>query len=218
MNLKKCKPTGKASNYESCGKQVVRFKYGMCKDCYVNWCLNTNEGQLHIKSTLPKAKKKVEKDKKKEVREAKENIKSLGTLTNEAQVLFNKLIRLIDEGKGCISCGHGFDGHFSMQKHAGHYHTVGGFPELRFNAFNVHLQCSKCNNYDSGNIIGYNEGLKEVYGDVYYYKVVNLKSEPLNLTKHEVRELKTKIRELIKRTEKGEIITRTYINEYLKLY
>jgi len=59
-------------------------------------------------------------------------------------------VRLRDSGP-CISCQRHHDG----QYHAGHYRSVGAMPSLRFNTWNIHKQCSACNNHLSGNMIDY---------------------------------------------------------------
>ena len=77
------------------------------------------------------------------------------------QATFNSFIRLRDTGKPCISCGTTKPVQFC----AGHYKTVGGNPELRFNEINVHGQCNKnCNLSLSGNIIEYRKGLLKRIG------------------------------------------------------
>ncbi|WP_286876716.1 MULTISPECIES: recombination protein NinG [Pantoea] len=64
----------------------------------------------------------------------------------QAQQAFNKFIRLRDHDQPCISCGetnppdlHG------GQWDCGHFKTVGGFPELRFEERNAYRQCKSCN-------------------------------------------------------------------------
>jgi len=71
------------------------------------------------------------------------------------QAEFNKFIRARDKGLPCISCQRLHGG----QIHAGHYKTVGGNPELRFDELNCHAQCSTCNNHLSGNLIKYRSNL-----------------------------------------------------------
>ena len=78
----------------------------------------------------------------------------------EAQIAFNKFIRLRDAGQPCISCGRYHQG----QWHAGHYRTVGANPELRFEELNCHAQCAPCNNHLSGNLINYRKGLLNKIG------------------------------------------------------
>ena len=75
----------------------------------------------------------------------------------KAQKAFNEFIRLRDAKDGCISCDKPAD--WNGQWHAGHYKTVGARPDLRFSELNCHKQCSKCNNYLSGNLADYKEKL-----------------------------------------------------------
>ena len=69
----------------------------------------------------------------------------------KAQTACNKFIRLRDKHEPCISCRR----HHKGQYHAGHYKPTGSSPELRFHPMNIHLQCSCCNNYKSGNLVEY---------------------------------------------------------------
>lgn len=71
----------------------------------------------------------------------------------KAQKAFNEFIRVRDAILPCISCANPADWH--GQWHAGHYKTVGARPDLRFNEDNCHKQCSKCNNFLSGNLVTY---------------------------------------------------------------
>jgi len=86
-----------------------------------------------------------------ETRERKRAIKTQGQWVQEVQVEFNRYIRARDAGHPCISCGRSS----GAKVNAGHYRPVGGFPELRFNELNCHLQCEFCNNYKSGNLSDY---------------------------------------------------------------
>ena len=98
-----------------------------------------------------------------EVREYRQQTKTRGQLTKEAQIAFNRYIRARDERQPCISCGvyalnqvNYFD--------AGHYRSLGSCPELRFEPMNCHKQCKKCNQHLSGNIVEYRAGLKDRIG------------------------------------------------------
>ena len=42
---------------------------------------------------------------------------------------------------------------------AGHYRSRGSASHLRFNLFNIHLQCARCNRYLSGNVVEYRKEL-----------------------------------------------------------
>ena len=109
---------------------------------------------------IAKAKEAKEKKDRKEHKARKEALKSRGDYAKEAQTEFNKYIRVRDDHLPCVSCGR----HHTGQYHAGHYRTVGGNPELRFNELNCHKQCSVCNNHKSGNIVEYRINLVQRIG------------------------------------------------------
>jgi hypothetical protein len=97
----------------------------------------------------------------KKTRELKAGIKTRADYTNEAQVSFNKYVRIRDNSDPCISCGRYHSGRYD----AGHYQSVGAFPELRFNLWNVHKQCHwSCNIKKSGNQIQYRKRLIKKIG------------------------------------------------------
>jgi hypothetical protein len=84
--------------------------------------------------------------------------KTLSQLHKKATLVFNKVIRLRDKDKGCISCG-------DPVQHAGHYYSAGQYPSLRYLVVNVHGQCVVCNNFKHGNLIEYRKGLIKRYGE-----------------------------------------------------
>lgn len=88
-------------------------------------------------------------------RVAKEKAKTRSQWMKEAQAAFNAYIRKRDENLPCISCGRFHEG----QWHAGHYRTVGGNPETRFEELQVWKQCQPCNTHLHGNLINYRIGL-----------------------------------------------------------
>lgn len=98
-----------------------------------------------------KARKSLEQVERQAIKAAKERIKSRADYLKDAQQAFNAWVRERDAGLPCISCGR----HHEGQYHAGHYRTVGGSPELRFEPLNVHKQCAPCNNHKSGDIVNY---------------------------------------------------------------
>jgi hypothetical protein len=101
-----------------------------------------------------------EKRERQALREAKERIKPRSKWLKEAQVEFNRFIRLRDKHLPCISCGRFHTG----QWHAGHYRSVGACPELRFIELNCHRQCQPCNTHLSGNLLEYRTNLIEKIG------------------------------------------------------
>lgn len=83
-------------------------------------------------------------------------------LLTVAQEEFNGWVRERDYDEPCISCGRHHDGMWN----AGHYRTVGGNPELRFEPSNCHKQCAPCNNHKSGDILNYRRNLLQRIGAV----------------------------------------------------
>lgn len=146
------------------------------------------------------AKKRLEKKEAKahkaKLRRMKENAKTLGQLAKEAQVEFNKYIRLRDREKVCISCGRYHQG----QWHAGHYRSVGACPELRFEELNVHKQCSVCNNHKSGNAIDYRINLVSRIG-IENVEWLEGPHEPKKYTREQLREIKREYREKAKQLQ-----------------
>jgi hypothetical protein len=98
-----------------------------------------------------KARKALAQVERKAIKAAKERIKSRADYLKDAQTAFNAWVRERDAGLACVSCGR----HHQGQWHAGHYRTVGGNPELRFEPLNVWKQCAPCNNHKSGDIVNY---------------------------------------------------------------
>lgn len=98
-----------------------------------------------------KARKSLAEVGRKELQAAKEAVKPRAWHMKTAQTAFNTWVRLRDAGLPCVSCGR----HHNGQWHAGHYRTVGGNPELRFEPLNVWRQCAQCNNHNSGNVVNY---------------------------------------------------------------
>ena len=96
-----------------------------------------------------------------ETRVLKKSIKTRGDYNKEAQTAFNLYVRLRDAKENCISCGRDHDGRYD----AGHFQTVGAFPELRYHLWNVNKQCHfNCNIKRSGNLIEYRKGLIKKLG------------------------------------------------------
>lgn len=131
-------------------------------------------------------------------REALLKIKTRQEWLKDAQTIFNRFIRLRDEGLPCISCQR----HHTGQYHAGHYRSVGSSPELRFNEFNVFRQCSPCNNHLSGNSINYRRNLISKIG-VERVEWLEGPHEPKKYTIPEIQELIKTYRLKIKELEHG---------------
>ena len=146
-----------------------------------------------------KSQEKRKKQERKELREAKQRIKSRAEWLKEAQNEVNRYVRLRDKDLPCISCGRFHNG----QYHAGHYRTVGSAPELRFELSNIHKQCAPCNNHLSGNIVNYRLRLVEKIG-AEAVEWLEGKHEPLKLTIPEIIAIRDKYRLLCRALTKGE--------------
>ncbi|HZX51509.1 MAG TPA: recombination protein NinG [Pseudomonas sp.] len=109
-----------------------------------------------------KARKAIDQVERKQIRAAKERVKSRGDYAKEAQVAINRYVRLRDSGLGCVSCDK--PASWAGQWHCSHFRSVGAAPHLRFNLLNMHKACSVCNNHLSGNIAGYRPRLIERIG------------------------------------------------------
>lgn len=72
----------------------------------------------------------------------------------------NHYILVRDARLTCISCGTGK----TVQWEAGHYHSVGSHPELRFDPININKQCHRCNFDMGGNLAMYVIGLEAKWG------------------------------------------------------
>lgn len=131
-----------------------------------------------------------------ETRERKQRIKSRGDWLREAQMAFNKWIRLRDGDNPCISCLRFHDG----QYHAGHYKTVGGNPELRFDERNCHKQCSACNNHLSGNIVNYRINLIDKVG-IEVVRELEGPHDPKKYTIEDIKAIKAKYQRKVKEME-----------------
>lgn len=141
-----------------------------CKRCHINFkptvflqkfCKTNDECLLAEALYLLDKKKKADlKKRNKETVEKKKSLMTLSDWTKIAQVNFNSFIRKRDANNVCISCQRAHKG----QYHAGHFRTTAAAPQLRFNEFNCHKQCSVCNNYLSGNITEYRINLVKKIG------------------------------------------------------
>lgn len=117
---------------------------------FQTWC-SPECGLVIARAKQDKERKALAQVERREIKAAKERIKSRGDYLREAQTAFNAWVRERDAQLPCVSCGR----HHQGQWHAGHYRTVAGSPELRFEPLNVWKQCAPCNNHKSGDIVNY---------------------------------------------------------------
>lgn len=149
-----------------------------------------------IEDTNKKSKIKASKDWRVEKKKRKEKLKTNSDYLNELQVIFNKWIRLRDQGINCISCNKP-----AKKENAGHYRSVGGNPELRFEPLNNNLQCEYCNTYLHGNLIDYRINLIKKIG-LEKVELLEGPHKPKKYTIDELKGLKVFYRLKIKQLEK----------------
>lgn len=144
-----------------------------------------------------KARKAIDQVERKQIRAAKERIKSRGEYLREAQAAFNAWVRERDAALPCISCNRHHQGKYD----AGHYRTVGSNPALRFNPFNCHKQCVPCNQHKSGDIVNYRINLVAKIGAD---KVAWLEGfhEPMRYTIEDLQGIKAHYRALVRQMKR----------------
>lgn len=178
--------------------KLTEKKIIKCRKCKSNFEPIYREGiiisRLCLSCLWAKARAKVRKDKVREKIELKEKLKTKSEWLKDLQKVFNEFIRLRDKNKPCISCGKPLIGKYD----AGHYFTVGSYPNIRFNEDNVHGQCVECNQHKHGNINEYSLHLPNRIGQEQFNKLLEDRLKPLNLTLSEVKDLIKKYKEKIK--------------------
>lgn len=115
-----------------------------------------------------KQQKEAEKAGRQRLKAKRESLKSKSQWDKEAQSAFNRYIRIRDEGKPCVSCGNPLIGKSNYLTgsaiDASHYRSRGAASHLKFNVFNVHSACTRCNRQLSGNAVEYRIRLIERIG------------------------------------------------------
>lgn len=111
------------------------------------------------------AAKAITKQKRQDLQERREKLKTKGEHLREAQASFNAYIRERDRlaGYPCISSGRPLDWNGNAVD-AGHYRSTGAAPHLRFEENNCHAQSKHDNRYLSGNVTEYRLGLIQRIG------------------------------------------------------
>jgi hypothetical protein len=169
--------------------QPCCYKY----DCQLTWA---------TAHALKQAKKR-EKAERQDIRARKEKIKTRSQWLKEAQVEFNRFIRLRDAGKPCICCGHplGEVGTLGGGYDCGHYRSVGSAPHLRFDERNAHGQRKQCNRYGSGRAVDYRIGLIRRIG-VVEVEALEADQSVKKYTIEDLKAIKAKYKTLCRELEK----------------
>jgi hypothetical protein len=160
MKARKCK-------YCKSTFEPVAFLQKNCfePDCVTAWIQETKEKAWQKKKAKLKA-----------------DLMTIQDYVKLAQQVFNKFIRLRDAGQNCISCNKK-----PLKENAGHFYNANNHWNVRFNEFNVHLQCEYCNTHLHGNLIEYRTNLINKIG---VSKFLILEAESKKTRKFSIDELK----------------------------
>lgn len=109
--------------------------------------------------TAAREQRKQERLQRDDLKERRERLKGLPEWQKEAQTAFNRYIRIRDLNKNCVSCGNPLISNSNYLTgsavDASHYRSRGAASHLKFNVFNVHSACTRCNRQLSGNAVEY---------------------------------------------------------------
>ena len=167
--------------------KAVSIKQKTCRVCKVPFSpFNSLTRVCSIQCARKFASEQTNKQIRKENHKKLNDIKPKSVHLKELQVIFNSFIRGRDKGKPCISC----QTISNRQLHAGHFYSVGAYPNLRFNEDNVHQQCQRCNTELHGNIQEYSIHLPNRIGEERYRELGNQRRQPLQLSIPEIIGLK----------------------------
>lgn len=140
--------------------------------------------QCLIKNGNEKRKKIERADWRKEKAETKAKLKTHSEWLKDLQSVFNAYIRERDAKKPCISCDKPLINKFD----AGHFFSVGAYPNIRFNEDNVHGQCVFCNQHRHGATNEYAIRLPYRIGQERYDKLLIDRNESNKFTVAEIKE------------------------------
>jgi hypothetical protein len=163
------------------------------------FCWNPECKTIEAMEKLRKLKQIHKRDENERIKKIKQQLKTRSTLKNELQRIFNEFIRIRDRHQPCISCGCKLPEKYD----AGHFFSVGGYPNLRFAESNVHAQCVECNHHRNGNVHEYRIGLIQRIGMDELEQLERIKHVPLKLTKPEIMEMMKIYREKIRELKKN---------------
>jgi len=114
----------------------------------------------YAEKVVAKKRAKEAKEDRQRTKVLKEKLKTRSDYIKEAQIEFNRYIRLRDAALPCICCGERLgSGDVGGAFDCGHYRSVGSAPNLRFHEDNAHAQRKQCNRYGSGRAVDYRIGL-----------------------------------------------------------
>ena len=164
-------------------QKVYQRKCVSCKDKFTPQ--NNTQVVCSIFCSIQFMKSKKANDWQKEKKVLKEKLMTKSDYLNICQKVFNTYIRTRDKENNCISCNKKLVGKYD----AGHFFSVGAYPNLRFNENNVFGQCVHCNRDKHGNVKEYDLRLQNILSIEDYNQLLNDRNKPALLTIEDIKEL-----------------------------
>lgn len=159
------------------------------------WCWNPECKTIEAMEKLASMKKNQSREWEQQRKRIKNSLKTTSNWKTELQTIFNTFIRLRDRNQPCISCGCKLPEKYD----AGHFHSVGSSPSLRFDEQNVHAQCVHCNRDKHGNLHEYRIGLIQRVGIDVVNALEHNRHVPLRLNTPEIMEMINEYKAKIKK-------------------
>ena len=173
----------------------MKIKPKKCKNCAK--LFTPKRSTLEVSCSVTCA---IELGKNKPIKVSKQSqlepLKTISDYRKELQTKINMIVRLIDLNHVCISCGK-----IPNKPFAGHYHAVGSNETLRYNLFNIFVQCMRCNSFNSGMLLEYGKGLKQTFGQTtkdYCETFIVSEFKSIKLNQNELIEASKKANQIIK--------------------
>ena len=164
-------------------QKVYQRKCVQCKEKFTPQ--NNTQVVCSVFCSIEFMKSKKANDWQKEKKVLKEKLMTKSDYLNICQKVFNTYIRTRDKQKNCVSCDKKLVGKYD----AGHFFSVGAYPNLRFNENNVFGQCVHCNRDKHGNVKEYDLRLQNILSKEDYNQLLNDRNKPALLGIEDVKEL-----------------------------
>jgi len=179
--------------------------------------------QCSIKDSRSKQEKKAKSEWSEKKKVLSEKLMTKSDYEKQLQTEINHIVRIIDKGHPCIATGS-----LKGKMNAGHYYSVGAFPALRFNLFNIYIQSEHSNSWKAGDNIRYADGLIQTFGQSHFDYIHTLRQlhPTINLSIHELKEAILKAKFIVKTLAKLEpkytiqqrLILRKKLNQSIGIY
>lgn len=170
-------------------------KCKVCKEPFIPSYSTMQATCTSIDCIVSYAKLNKSKADRAEIADMRKRTRTASWYRAELQRVFNEYIRLRDRDKPCVSCGCDMR---ARKGDASHFYSVGAYPNLRYNEYNVHLACVSCNQHRGGNLHEYRIRLPERIGAEAFSQLQRERHGKLRLNIPDLEHKITYYRKLIK--------------------